>query len=376
MTAFILKHNILYEKQYGFQTGKSTEHAIIDIQYQILEALEKKEHPCCVFLDFAKAFDTVNHNILLSKLYHYGIRGTPLQLIKSYLTDREQCVQVNNAISDFNKITHGVPQGSILGPLFFLLYINDIALSSPMLSFYLFADDTTIFLSDKNVKNLEEILNRELVNVSHWLVANKLSLNVKKSNVLLFRTKNNKNTLNINLMLNGIPIEEKLEAKYLGVILDNKLSYESHIKQVRSKLIKGNAILAKVRHFLPLSLLINTYNAHIQPHIDYGHTLWGYAAQTHINSISVQQKKALRLMNFVKYKDRRECTKPFFKKCKILPLDLNLQLNSGKTLWKAANSLLCSSLDPIFKYRGESLTFFTPFKRLDISQASLPYAGV
>ena len=217
LTAFILKHNILYEKQYGFQTGKSTEHAIIDIQHQILEALEKKEHPCCVFLDFAKAFDTVNHNILLSKLYHYGIRGTPLQLIKSYLTDREQCVQVNNAISDFNKITHGVPQGSILGPLFFLLYINDIALSSPMLSFYLFADDTTIFLSDKNVKNLEEILNRELVNVSHWLVANKLSLNVKKSNVLLFRTKNNKNTLNINLMLNGIPIEEKLEAKYLGV---------------------------------------------------------------------------------------------------------------------------------------------------------------
>ena len=136
-----------------------------------MNSLEKKESPCCVFLDFAKAFDTVNHKILLGKLHHYGIRGTALSLIESYLTDRQQCVQINNAISDLEYISHGVPQGSILGPLFFLLYINDIAESSDILKFYLFADDTAIFLSHKDPKTLETIMNQELIKVSSWLIA-------------------------------------------------------------------------------------------------------------------------------------------------------------------------------------------------------------
>ena len=209
LSSFITKYKILFGKQYGFQSGKSTEHALIDIQQNILNSLEKREHPCCVFLYFAKAFDTVNHSILLQKLNHYGIRGNTLKLIESYLADREQCVFVNNTYSDLEKISHGVPQGSILGPLFFLLYINDISNCSPLLTFYLFADDTTIFLSHKSLKTLESTLNTELINVSHWLIANKLSLNVKKSNALLFRNKNESDTPMIKLELNGVPIEEK-----------------------------------------------------------------------------------------------------------------------------------------------------------------------
>ena len=128
--------------------------------------------------------------------------------------------------------------------------------------------------TDKCIKTLEKTLNEELIKVSHWLIANKLSLNVKKSNALLFRTKNESSAPKINLQLNGSPIEEKISAKYLGIILDHKFTYEEHIKQVRSKLIKGNAILSKVRHFIPEKMLMNTYNAHIQPHIDYGFALW------------------------------------------------------------------------------------------------------
>ena len=123
------------------------------------------------------------------------------------------------------------------------------------------------------------------------MIANKLSLNVKKSNALLFRTKNVPNTLKINLELNGVPIEEKFDAKYLGVILDNKLKYDGHIKHVKSKLIKGNAILAKVRHFIPTDFLTNTYFAHLQSHIDYGLNLWGYASQVHLKNIIPLQKK-------------------------------------------------------------------------------------
>ena len=206
-------YNILYRRQYGFQNGKATEHAVIDIQENILNSLEKGEISCCILLDFAKAFDTVNHSILVQKLNHYGIRGKALQLIESYLTDREQCVQINEAVSNMEKIKHGVPQGSILGPLLFLLYINDIANCSSVLSFYLFADDTTIFFSHKNFQTLQQTINDELAHVSNWLIANKLSLNVGKSNALVFHRKN-VNIPPLDIKINGLPIDEKEYAKY------------------------------------------------------------------------------------------------------------------------------------------------------------------
>ena len=257
--------------------------------------------------------------------------------------------------------------------MLFLLYINDIAHSSSILSFYLFADDTAIFLSKKYLNELEDTINIELVKVSQWLIANKLSLNLKKSNAILFRTKNDSNTPKINLKLNGVPIAEVPSAKYLGLILDQKLSYEEHIKHVDSKLIKGNVILAKVRHFVPVNILTNSYNAHIQPHIDYGLNLWGYAAQTFIDKIIRKQKKSIRIMCF---KNSRESTELLFPSKNILPFHKNLQLQAGKLLWKAANSYLCPSLNPLFHMRNDESTFHVPHRRLDVSQNSVTYAGV
>ena len=187
---FLIKKDILSKKQYGFQKKKSTEHAILDLQSKIVDAYENREKSCCIFLDFAKVFDTVNHSILIQKLNYYGIRGETLNWLQSYLNNRQQCVQVGNVQSDFMNIDCGVPQGSVLGPLLFLIYINDIAESSPLLDFHLFADDTSIFFKHKDINEIEVILNRELVYVSNWLIANKLSLNVDKSNVLVFRSKN------------------------------------------------------------------------------------------------------------------------------------------------------------------------------------------
>ncbi len=372
ITSFVKKYNLLYRRQYGFQNGKSTEHAIIDIQENILNSFEKGEIPCCIFLDFAKAFDTVNHSILLHKLNHYGIRGNALQLIESYLTDREQCVQINNVTSDFDVIKHGVPQGSILGPLFFLLYINDIANCSSTLTFYLFADDTTIFYSHKNIRELENTINRELIHVTNWLIANKLSLNVGKSNVLLFRRKNEK-VLPINIKINGCTIDVKEYAKYLGILIDNKLSFKQHTQHVNSRLVKGNAILSMVRHYLPKPTLINTYNAYIQPHIDYGLNVWGHTYKTHITPLKRQQRKAIRLMNF---KPKRFETDELFISDKVLPFDHNLQLSSAKLLWKAKNNLLPPTVNTLFKQRSHNSSFHLPFKRLEISQQSSTYQGV
>ena len=343
--SFIESQNILHKNQYGFQKNKSTEQALIDIQSKIVGAFENKETPCCIFLDFAKAFDTVNHHILSSKLHHYGIRGNALNWINSYLTNRKQCVKIGNTLSSELLIENGVPQGSVLGPLLFLIYINDINESSKILNFQLFADDTCIFLSHKNVKSLETCLNTELKNVHHWLAANKLSLNVSKSNVLTFRTKNMHSNPILDLNINGEKLNEKTHAKYLGLIFDNKLLWHHHLDHVASKLIKGNGLLAKLRHFVPSQKLKMLYNALIQPHLDYGSLSWSSAAQSNLDYIQKFQNKSIRTIHFKKTQD---ATAPLFRSSKILPTKQNIMLNQTKFIWKYVNFKLPPSISEIF----------------------------
>ena len=180
MTCYIEKHNLLYPSQYGFRKGHSTQHAILDIINDIQANMNQRLLSCGVFIDLKKAFDTVDHEILLNKLNHYGFRGIINDWFSSYLNNRTQTTQVGQHISDKAIITCGVPQGSVLGPLLFLLYVNDIHKCSNKLRFYLFADDTNILYADKNVKALETTINIELQKFYVWLTVNKLTLNTKK----------------------------------------------------------------------------------------------------------------------------------------------------------------------------------------------------
>ena len=180
LLSFINKHNLLYKFQFGFRKGHSPNLALICLVDRITAALENGDFVLGVFLDFSKAFDTVDHKILLKKLEYYGIRGCALNWFKSYLENREQFVMYNGVASDYGKISCGVPQGSILGPLLFLIYINDLANVSDKLFSLLFADDSNMFLTGKDVDSLIESMNFEMTKVVKWLQINKLSLNLKK----------------------------------------------------------------------------------------------------------------------------------------------------------------------------------------------------
>ena len=376
--SFVTEKNILVKNQYGFQRLKSTEHAGVDLQSKIINAYENKLNSCSIFLDFAKAFDTVNHEILLSKLYHYGIRGPIHDWFKSYLSNRQQCVQVNNALSDFATVKHGVPQGSILGPLLFLLYINDITQSSSKLEFLLFADDTSIFLAKKEVKDLENTINTELGNISNWLKANKLSLNVKKSNVLLFRCRNAKKMETFNIKIDGNTIEEKQSAKYLGLYFDNKLTFKPHIDHVLTKLKKGNGIIAKLRHFVPSEKVRSVYFAHIESHLNYGSIIWGGAAKFHTNKIITSQKKGIKIMNFIKARDHIELP---FKNNKILPFDRLRALSMCKFIWKIYKEItpFASSLlgqNQVVASDRDNTKYLVPYKNTLYARTSIFYSGI
>ena len=376
--SFLIAKGILDPNQYGFQCGKSPELAFLDLHSKIINAYENKLNSCSIFLDFAKAFDTVNHEILLHKLYHYGIRGSLHDWFKSYLSNRQQCVRVGEHVSEFATVRHGVPQGSILGPLLFLLYINDITQSTPKLQFLLFADDTSIFLAKNDLPSLEKTLNEELEHVSNWLKANKLSLNIKKSNILIFRHKNVKQTDKINIKMDGNNIDEKESAKYLGLYFDNKLTFKRHVDHLLAKLKKGNAILAKLRYFVPKEGIRSVYFAHIQSHLNYGSVTWGSASKYHIDKIVSLQKKSIKIMNFIKKRDHYESP---FKKNNILPFGSLRSLSMSKIIWQLRNKIV-SFAHNILEQNGvlssdrDNTKYLVPFRNTLYARRSLFYAGI
>ena len=226
-------------------------------------------------MDLSKAFDTLDHNLLLDKLSALGFNRSAVQWFKSYLTDRSQSICINGISSDHQSVTFGVPQGSALGPLLFIMYVNDLPSAVSICNVELYADDTLLYFANKSVSTIENNLTLDLANVIHWLRANFLSLNIGKTKMMLIGTHQRLASVNdFSIQANGHSLKWVDKFKYLGVILDQNLSWKDHVEYIGKKISSRLGMLRRARKVLPRHACIILYNAMVLPLFDYCCSVW------------------------------------------------------------------------------------------------------
>jgi len=332
----LLNNDLLYVHQYGFLPSHSTEHNLLQIVNYISKALNDGNYCIGVFLDLKKAFDVCSHEILLKKLRKMGIRDTTLLWFKNYLAGRSQYVDVNGSKSDPLEIDISVIQGSTLGPILFLCYINDFFSATSLFS-VLFADDTTCLGQGKKLKDLTDYVNNELQKISNWFRSNKMAVNTAKTKFIVFRTRgkridpadcivlynNNEigETENPDLITPVTRVYnegEETSFKLLGILFDEYLSFDAHIAFLCSKISKSLFCINRVKNFVTPSALKMLYYSMVHAHITYCFTVYSCANTTTLNRLKLKQKEAIRTVSNAGYRDH---TERLFKKQEILPFD-------------------------------------------------------
>jgi Reverse transcriptase (RNA-dependent DNA polymerase) len=336
LTNHLETHNIIDPLQFGFQRGLSTEHSLLHLTKFVGDAMNDNKFSIGVFLDLKKAFDVVSHEILLKKLSYYGIKNNVLSWFASYLNNRKQCVDINGNFSKPRHINISVMQGSVLGPILFLIFINDLT-KATTLKTLLFADDACSLHADKNLKNLIVKVNTELQKIANWFSANKLVVNVKKCKYIIFHTKGKKLDfegqevfLNLNDR-NGTQHEEKIIKldrisnsssekyyKYLGILIDENLNFNAHTDYLCNKLSKALYCLRRAKSFVTKNALVLLFHALFNAHLWYCTNIISITSQSNINRIQILQKKAIRL---VTNSDYNAHTAELFTNLKVLPFE-------------------------------------------------------
>ena len=344
---FLHIHNCIYDLQFGFREYHSTNHALLNLTEHIREALDNNSFACGIFIDLQKAFDTVDHSILLKKLHYYGIRGLTNDWFGSYLTNRKQFVSINGFQSEIKTMKFGVPQGSVLGPLLFLVYINDLHTAIKYSLVHHFADDTNLLLKNKSLKQLQKHMNIDLKILQNWLKANKISLNAGKTEFILFRHPNKKVDYDLKIKINGKRLYPSEYVKYLGITIDSFLNWHSHCNALSIKLCRANGMLSKIRHYVSLNTLRMIYFGIFHSIMTYGSQIGGQFLNSNVKRIANLQNKAIRIINFAHF---RAHVGMYYQESNVLRFNDIVKLNNFLLAYDHYHNKLPVTFNNLFTY--------------------------
>ena len=383
MQKFLEQHNLLHALQSGYRKSHSCHTALIHLVDRWIEAVNDEKMSGVVFLDLRKAFDLVNHDILLQKLSAYHFSKDSVSLIQSYLENRTQYVSIGGKKSPEGFTTQGVPQGSILGPLLFSIFINDLPLhiSHTDVTYSLFADDSSIDVAASDVQSMTNVLQRSLNEVSAWCDTNCMIPHPQKTKCMLVTTRQ-KHQLNpppLGLSLNGTPIEQVTEYNVLGVVVDEQLSWHAHTNMVSKKLSKNLHLLSRLKQFTDEDTRKIFCNAHILPHINYCSTVWDGCSDACLEQMNSQYRRAARLV--FDQTVITDCnTDEKMSLLGMLPLRQHHLYNKLVMMRKATlhktpsyiSNLITKNKSP-YETRGNPLDY--PKPRIDFCKQSFTYSG-
>ena len=378
---YLNNNNLLYEYQFGFREKHSPNLAMIYLVDKISNALQNGEYVLGLYLDFSKAFDTVNHKILLEKLEFYGIRGVALKWLTDYLSDRKQFVEYNSCASSYKDITCGVPQGSILGPLLFLIYINDLANVSEKMFSLFFADDSSLFLSGHKPDDLINEMNNEMKYITEWLSTNKLSLNIDKTHYMLFKSKGRYSVITKDLIINEVKMSQVEKTKFLGVYIDNVLSWKDHIQYIEGKIARSIGAVIKARKVFNQETLRTLYYTCIYPYFNYCVEAWGNTYATYLDPLSKLQNRALRVITG---SPRRTRLAPLYSNLKLLQFPKIYMYSVQLLMYKRHQGIMpsifqsffCTNFDVSGRNTRQSGLLRMPEGKLSVRRRTVSFSGV
>ena len=387
LMSYLNQHQLLTQKQSGFRSGHSTETALTHMTDNWLHAINDGNIVGCILVDFRKAFDLVDHRLLIQKLKHYKVNDLSLSWFDSYL-NRTQQVTVNTSQSKAESIRSGVPQGSILGPLLFLIFINDLplCLKDAVRSVDLYADDTTLYEIGFDKDILENNLQHALNLLNSWCLENGMIINIDKTKLMLISSRQKRQNMkdtNLTLAYENVDLRVTSCEKVLGVHIDDNLTWTSHFQHVSKKISTYLWLLSQIRSYLPIRHRMTFYNAYIKPHLEYCCVIWGNSFNSNMYRIEKLQRRACKLILGKDYTSLEEARMQL----NMLSFEELIFINKAKVMFKVTHGLSPIYITEMFQIKGstndDTMTlrsdsnknFKTPKPKLNMFKNSLSYSG-